>query len=105
MKFNENTIIQILSELIHLKKEINSHIVGMAWKLPTIDSAIDLIVSQQTEIMSLKYQLEIEKSENKEFHDLFEYSPDSFNEEEIKSIKEFCKNIIEEETNDSKGST
>lgn len=63
---NNKSVDEVLNGLMRIKRNTIIEVVGFAWKLPILDSAISLILNQQTEIARLKYDLEIEREAQKD---------------------------------------
>ena len=57
---NNKSVDEVLNGLMRIKRNVIIEVVGSAWKLPVLDSAIALILNQQTEIAILKYELKTE---------------------------------------------
>ena len=57
---NNKSVDEVLNGLMRIKRNTIIEVVGSAWKLPVLDSAIALILNQQTEIVRLRYDLKTE---------------------------------------------
>ena len=63
---NNKSVDEVLNGLMRIKRNAIIEVVGSAWKLPVLDSAISLILNQQTEIARLQYELKIEREAQKD---------------------------------------
>lgn len=89
----EQQTIDIISQLLDVKTDIQREITGSGWKCPIIDKAIYEIVKLQTELENQKYFRKLEEDENKEFMALTEgIYADQLSEEEWNDIHEFIVN-------------